>query len=217
MDQLPGNLRGGAQRLFQKHQQNSQGFCKSRLPEFFAAGIKQGPKGSGVLVHSPGKLQHGIAAAHHGGMGDQGVIGTPLTFFGKVQKRLGHFEEHLNVPSALIGHDDLLIIQGDISGQQGQPLLAAPVPDEHYLCRHGDVFIVLPDLDHDRGENLCAALALADLPVDGGQMEFLPLVAIEDLLCAMGTGLCPFLAGKAFAGQIGKRDSGLSGKSPAYL
>jgi len=48
-------------------------------------------------------------------------------------------------------------------------------------------------------------------------MEFLPLVAIEDLLCAMGTGLCPFLAGKAFAGQIGKRDSGLSGKSPAYL
>jgi hypothetical protein len=37
-------------------------------------------------------------------MRTQGVKGTPLTLFGKIEKRLGHFEEHLDVPSALIDY-----------------------------------------------------------------------------------------------------------------
>jgi hypothetical protein len=31
-------------------------------------------------------------------MGDKRVIGPPLAFFGKIEKRLGHLEEHLDVP-----------------------------------------------------------------------------------------------------------------------
>lgn len=113
-------------------------------------------------------------------MGDKSVIGPTLALLGKIEKRLGHFKEHLDVPSALIGHDDLLVIQGCVGGQEGQPLFSAPVPDEHDLCRDRDPLVVFPDLDHDRGENLCAASSLADLPVDGRQMEIFPLVAIED-------------------------------------
>jgi len=139
------------------------------------------PKSSGVLVGPLGEGQHDVSAAHHGGMGDKSVIGPTLALFGKIEKRLGHLEEHLDVPSAPIGHDNLLVAQGGVGGQQGQPLFGAPVPDEHDLCRHRDALVVFSDLDHDRGENLCAASSLADLPVDGRQMEIFPLVAIEDL------------------------------------
>jgi hypothetical protein len=59
--------------------------------------------------------------------------------------------------------------------------LGALVSDEHDLCRNWDAFVILADLDHDRGKNLCAASSLADLPLDGRQMEIFPLVAIEDL------------------------------------
>jgi hypothetical protein len=33
-------------------------------------------------------------------MGDRRVIGSPLAFFTKIEKRLGHLKEHLDVPSA---------------------------------------------------------------------------------------------------------------------
>jgi len=89
--------------------------------------------------------------------------------------------KNTDVPSALIGHDDLLVVQGGVGGQQEQPLFGAPVPDEYDLCRHRDALVVFADLDHDRGENLCAVSSLADLPVDGRQMKIFPLVAIEDL------------------------------------
>ena len=112
-------------------------------------------------------------------MGDKRVIGPTLALFGQIEKRLGHFEEHLNVPSALVGRDNLLTAQGDVGGQQSQPLFGAPVPDEHDLCRNLDALFVFSDLDHDRSENLCAAATLADLPVDGRQMEVFPLVATE--------------------------------------
>ena len=114
-------------------------------------------------------------------MGDKSVIGPPLALFGKIEQRLGHLEEHLDIPSAPIGHDNLLVVQGGVGGQQGQPLFGAPVPDEHDLCRNRDALVVFADLDHDRSENLCAAATLADLPIDGCQMEIFPLVAIEDL------------------------------------
>jgi len=114
-------------------------------------------------------------------MGDKSVIGPTLALFGKIEKRLGHLEEYLYVPSAFIGRDDLLVTQGDIGGQQGQPLFGAPVPDEYDLCRDRDALVIFPDLDHDRSKNLCATATLADLPIYGRQMEIFPMVAIEDL------------------------------------
>jgi hypothetical protein len=114
-------------------------------------------------------------------MGDQRIIGPPLAFFRKIQKRLGHLEEHLYIPSAFVGRDDLLVPQGCIGGQQGQPFFAAPVTYEYDLCRYGTPLVILADPNQDRGENLCSAPSLADLPVDSCQVEILPFVAIEYL------------------------------------
>ena len=114
-------------------------------------------------------------------MGDKSVIGPALALLGKIEKRFCHLEEHHDVPSALIGGNNLLVSQGGIGGQQSQPLLRSSVPNEHDLCRNRDAPVILADLDHDRSKNLCAAATLADLPVDGRQMEVFPLVAIEDL------------------------------------
>ena len=194
MHSFPGHFRGSAHCLLQKHQHEGQCFSEGRLLEFLATGVKQGPKSSGVFVGPLGEGQHDVSAAHHCGMGDKSVIGPTLTLFGKIEKRLGHLEEHLDVPSALIGHDDLLVVQGGVGGQQCQPLFGAPVPDEQDLCRDRDALVVFSDLDHDRGENPCAASSLADLPVDGRQMEVFPLVAIEDLLRDLehADGMHPF-------------------------
>jgi len=93
-EQFPGHFRGGAQCLFQKHQREGQRFCEGRLLEFFATSVKQGPKSSGVLVGPLGEGQHDVSAAHHSGMGDKSVIGSTLALFGKIEKRLGHLEEH---------------------------------------------------------------------------------------------------------------------------
>jgi hypothetical protein len=94
----------------------SQCFSEGRLLEFFVTGVKQDPKSSGVLFGPLGEGQHDVSAAHHGGMGDKSVIGPTLALFGKIEKRLGHLEEHLDVPSALIGRDDLLVVQGGVGG-----------------------------------------------------------------------------------------------------
>jgi hypothetical protein len=79
------------------------------------------------------------------------------------------------------------------SQEFGDPF-GAPVPDEYDLCRDRDALVIFPDLDHDRSENLCAAATLADLPVDGRQMEIFPLVAIEDLFRDLehADGMHPF-------------------------
>ena len=103
-------------------------------------------------------------------MRGQGIIGTALAFFGKIEKRLGHFEEHLDVPSAPIELDNFLVTQSQIGREQGQPFFAAPVPDEDDLCRNRDALIVLADFNRDRGKNLCTATTLANLPIDGRQM-----------------------------------------------
>lgn len=106
-------------------------------------------------------------------MGDKSVIGPALALFGKIEKRFCHLEEHLDIPSAFIGGDNLLAAQGGIGGQQGQPLFRSSVPNEHDLCRNRDALVILADRNHDRSENLCAAATLADLPVDGCQMKVL--------------------------------------------
>lgn len=85
-------------------------------------GVKQGSQSSGVFVGPFGEGQHDVSAAHHGGMGDKSIIGSTLALFGKIGKRLGNLEEHLDIPSAPIGRDDLLVAQSGIGGQQGQPL-----------------------------------------------------------------------------------------------
>lgn len=64
--------------------------------------MKQGPKSSGGLVDPLGECQHDVSTAHHSGMGDKSVIGPTLALFGKIEKRLGHLEEHFDVPSAFI-------------------------------------------------------------------------------------------------------------------
>jgi hypothetical protein len=139
------------------------------------------PRVRGVLVGPLGEGQRDVSTEQHGGMGDNSVIGPTLAFFGKIEKRLCHLEKHLDVPSALIGRDDLLVTQGDIGGQRGQPLFGAPVPDEYDFCRDRDSLVIFNDLDHDRSENLCAASSLADLPVNGRQREIFPLVAISNV------------------------------------
>lgn len=115
-EQVPGHLGDGSQCLFQKDQNKGQCFSKGRLLEFFAAGVKKASKGSGILVRPLGQSQHDVPAAHQGCMSDKRIIGSSLAFSGKIEKRLGHLEEHLDVPSAFIGHDDLLFSQGDVRG-----------------------------------------------------------------------------------------------------
>jgi len=60
-------------------------------------------------LNQPVEGQHDVTAAHHCGVSDQSIIGPPLTLFGKIQERLGHFEEHLYVPAPFVGLDDFLI------------------------------------------------------------------------------------------------------------
>ena len=176
-DQLFGNSHNGTQCLLKQAQHDGQRFQKAGLLQFFTSGVKQRSERPGIFVHSSGQLQHDIAAAYHGGMSGQGIIGTALTLFGQIEKRLGHFEEHLDVPSALIELDDFLIAQSQIGTEQSQPPFAAPVPDEDDLCRNRDALVVFADSNHNRGENLCTAATLSYLPVDGRQMEILSLVA----------------------------------------
>jgi len=119
-------------------------------------------------------------------MGNQRVIGPPLAFSRKIQERFGHLEEHLDIPSVFVGRYDLLFSQGGIGGQQGQPLFAASVPNEYDLCRYGAPLVILADPDQNRGENLCTAPSLANLSIDGRQMEIFPLVTMEDLFRDLG-------------------------------
>jgi hypothetical protein len=80
-DYFPRHFLGGVHCLLQKHQHEGQCFSEGRLLQFFATGVKQGSKRSGILFRPLGRGQHDVSAAHHGGMGDQRVIGPPLAFF----------------------------------------------------------------------------------------------------------------------------------------
>jgi len=124
-------------------------------------------------------------------LSNNGIIGPFLTLFGKLEKGLGYLEKHPNVPSALMGRDDLLVAQGCIGGKQGQPLFHTPVPGEDDLGRNGNSQVVFADLDHDRSENLRAASSFADrFPAS------LRSVGATVKICAHGNQTILFLAGR---------------------
>jgi hypothetical protein len=108
-EQFFGTSHKGSQCLLKQSQQNGQYFHESGLLKFFTSGVKQRSKRSEVFIPLPEELRHDIAAADHGGMSGQVIIGTSLTSVGKIEKRLGHFEEHFDIPPALIDPDDFLV------------------------------------------------------------------------------------------------------------
>ena len=91
--------------------------------QFVADSVKQVAERPGIGVGPLDQFQHDVAAADQRCLGNQRIEGTALELLCQIQKRLGHLEEHLDVPAETVELDDLLGGQGRVGGKKRQPLL----------------------------------------------------------------------------------------------